>query len=175
VAIANVFSASTDSEIASLAAYDWCPKIFRGRVVGLQLTALIVITVTLAALFGIFLRTGISQSLVVPRSAWDGRSLTALAPYSIIPTLIAIGIKLYWASMEGDFRRLQPYVAMTRKPTPYLRGASYFNIPLLWTVGKAALSRDFLLSAVAAGAVLTQVCEYIHEVESFVLMISFQS
>jgi hypothetical protein len=134
---------------AQLAADDWCPKVIRGRFLAFLMVLLVATMITLAALFGVFRYKGIYKSV------------TALAPYSIIPTLIALSIKLWWASIDETFRRLQPFVTMAEKATPNSRGAtsSYANTPLIWTAVKAAMNREFLLTVVAIGAVLTQICK----------------
>jgi hypothetical protein len=148
---------------AQLAADDWCPKVIRGRFLAFLMVLLIATMITLAALFGVFRYKGIYQQILFSKLNVDfeNKSVTALAPYSIIPTLIALSIKLWWASIDETFRRLQPFVTMAEKATPNSRGAtsSYANTPLIWTAVKAAMNREFLLTVVAIGAVLTQICK----------------
>jgi len=133
-----------------------------------SLTALIA---TLAALFRTFQDSGISQSHLTSRPglSTDNSSLTSIAPYSIIPTLIAVGVKLWWDSMDQTFRRLQPFMSMARRPTPTTQSTSlsYINTPLIWTAGKAAQNQHFLLALVATAAVLTEICELILDKVSF--------
>jgi hypothetical protein len=51
---------------------------------------------------------------------------------------------------------------MARKATLSPRDpAAYVNINLLWTIGSAGWKQEYLLSAVALCAILSQVCEYI--------------
>lgn len=45
-------------------------------------------------------------------------NITTLAPYSTVPTLVAVGIKLWWATMDSASRRLTPFLAMAKSPAP---------------------------------------------------------
>lgn len=127
------------------------------------LTILLALVTMLAVLFAMYHSTGILQRLLVTSLNIHirNREVEALAPYSIIPTLIAISVKLWWESIDQTFRRLQPYVSMARNPTGKLAGASlsYHGTPVGWAAGKAANSRHWLLTLVAIGALLAQICE----------------
>jgi hypothetical protein len=115
-------------------------------------------------LFGVFHEKPISHMLLGAESEWNytDRTVVELAPYSVIPTLICLGLMICWASMATSIRTLQPYVSMARKATLSPRDpAAYVNINLLWTIGSAGWKQEYLLSAVALCAILSQVCEYI--------------
>lgn len=134
---------------------------FRATTLLLFLASSTVILLVLGVLFGVFHRTAISHSGLVPESnkGYTDRAVAYLAPYSVIPTLISVGIMLYWVHMAATISSLQPYVSMARKATPNPQNPSSFkNITYLWTIGSAAWNREFLLSAVAACAILSQVC-----------------
>lgn len=92
----------------------------------------------------------------------ENRFVTALAPYSIIPTLIAILVKLWWSALEDTFKRLQPYIMMAREPTMVSRGLeiSYSHTKSLWTVWKAISNKHWLLALICLGAFWTEVCEF---------------
>jgi hypothetical protein len=161
----NFFSAGIFSDAALLATYNWCPKMLRGPVLFLVLASSVIIAVALAVLFGIFRTKPISQLLMDPESSrsFSDRAIAALAPYSVIPTLVSLGVMLCWASMVATFRSLQPYVSMARKATLEKRNPLSYNIiSLLWTVGMSAFNRDFLFGLVAVCAVLSQICEHTH-------------
>jgi hypothetical protein len=49
---------------------------------------------------------------------------TTLSPHSIIATFVAVTVSLFWDSIDKPLRRLQPYLAMTREPSPISQGAS---------------------------------------------------
>ncbi|KAE8449814.1 hypothetical protein EG329_007291 [Mollisiaceae sp. DMI_Dod_QoI] len=140
---------------------DWRPKILRGSLLAPLLLLLAALVITIAVLYAKYHKSGIYQSFLVSTLNFriDNLSLEALAPYSIIPTLIAVGVKLWWGSVDETFRRLQPYVSMAHHPSQSTRmaGLSYINAPLLWAVGKAATYRHWLLVVVATGAFLSEI------------------
>ncbi|PVH89113.1 hypothetical protein DL98DRAFT_565261 [Cadophora sp. DSE1049] len=152
-------SANERSDSAPL--QDWRPKLLRGWLLGPLLLFLTALVIVISVLFAKYRRSGIYQSFLVSsvNIKVDNRSIEALAPYSIIPTLIAVGVKLWWGSIDEIFRRLQPYVSMAVEPTKARSGTtlSYISSPLVWAVGKAARYRHWLLAVVATGAFLTEI------------------
>ena len=90
-----------------------------------------------------------------------GGIIADIAPYSIIPTLLAIIIKLWWGALESTFKRLQPFIAMTRRPTKASEGItlSYVDTFMLWASWKAKKNRHWLLALITLGAFLTEVCK----------------
>ncbi|KAH7399809.1 hypothetical protein BKA64DRAFT_722635 [Cadophora sp. MPI-SDFR-AT-0126] len=142
-------------------AQDWRPKLLRGWLLGPLLLFLAALVIVISVLFAKYRRSGIYQSFLVSsvNIKVDNRSREALAPYSIIPTLIAVGVKLWWGSIDEIFRRLQPYVSMAVEPTKGRSGTalSYISSPLVWAIGKAARYRHWLLAVVATGAFLTEI------------------
>ena len=93
----------------------------------------------------------------------NDKSLVGVAPYSNIPTVFAIIVKLRWGALEKAFKRLQPYVMMTKEPTKVSRGftLSYINSPMISTSGKALIRGHWLLALVCLGAFWTEVCKCI--------------
>lgn len=142
----------------------WFPRILRDISLGVFFASTIIITFILAVLFGLFRAKSISHMVLGAETDWKtaDRTVVALAPYSVIPTLICLGLMICWASVATAIRTLQPYISMARKATTSPRDpAAYVNINLLWTIGSAGWKREYLLSAVALCAILSQVCEYI--------------
>lgn len=143
---------------------DWRPRILRGWVLALFTISLVAILVTLGILFHTFFNSGISSRPFSsnPSNNNDNSALVAVAPYSIIPTLIAVGIKLWWDPIENTFRTLQPYVSMAQWPTPPSKGTelSYFISPVLWVIGKATMNRHFFLASITLGGLLSQIRTY---------------
>ena len=157
----NLFLAGVYSDAASLETNNWCPKVLQDRILQIFLASIIIIALILAVLFGVFHGKAISHSVLIPGSnlEYTDEVVAALAPYSVIPTFICLGIMLFWASMVKTLRTLQPYISMTRKATLSPRNPpSFVNFSLLWTIGSAALNREFLLSLVAVCGILSQVC-----------------
>jgi Protein of unknown function (DUF3433) len=81
--------------------------------------------------------------------------LSTVAPFSIIPTLIAVAMSLWWGTIDVNFRRLQPVLSMSKAPTPILKGAglSYQSSYWLWAAFKVLeesfqdLSTNWMYSA----------------------------
>jgi len=142
---------------------DWRPKVLRGWLLALLLLLLTSLVIGLAVIFSKFRTSGLYQSFLVSgvNIKVDSKSLESLAPYSIIPTLIAVCVKLWWSSVDETFRRLQPYISMAQDQTQSTKATtlSYLNSPLGWAAGKAARHRHWLLTIVAVGAVLSEICE----------------
>jgi len=137
--------------------------VIRGWLLIALLTLLLALVATLVVLFAMYRNSGIYQHFLVTtiNIQFRNRAIEALAPYSIIPTLIAVSIKLWWESIDQTFRRLQPYVSMACRPTRSSVGASlsYTTTPVGLVAGKAAKSQQWLLALVAVGALLAQICE----------------
>ncbi|KAF3386640.1 hypothetical protein F1880_000487 [Penicillium rolfsii] len=86
-------------------------------------------------------------------------SISSMAPVSMIPTLIATIIGLWWGAIDDTFRRLQPFLAMADGDPPISRGAglSYQSSFWLWACFKAAMNRQWLLSLLTLGSTLSPV------------------
>lgn len=89
--------------------------------------------------------------------------IASVAPFSIIPTLIATGIGLWWGAIDENFRRLTPYLQMSRENPQLSRGAglSYQSSFWLWACTKAALNRHWLLSLLTFGSSLSPICKFL--------------
>ncbi|KAK1146420.1 hypothetical protein N8T08_003207 [Aspergillus melleus] len=87
------------------------------------------------------------------------KSIPTVAPFSIIPTLIAVGIGLWWSSIDDNFRRLQPFLAMSNGRPKFSQGISlsYQSSYWVWAAVKAARNRHWLLFLVTLGATLTPI------------------
>ncbi|KAJ5986192.1 hypothetical protein N7451_010557 [Penicillium sp. IBT 35674x] len=85
--------------------------------------------------------------------------IASVAPFSMIPTLIATGIGLWWGAIDENFRRLTPYLQMSRENPQLSRGAglSYQASFWLWACVKAALNRHWLLSLLTFGSSLSPI------------------
>lgn len=83
------------------------------------------------------------------------------APHSILPTLLAVIIGLWWGSLEGVFKSAQPLIAMSKKPVARSESTklSYQSSYLAWATTKAVKHRHWLLALICTGALLSQVCK----------------
>jgi hypothetical protein len=91
-------------------------------------------------------------------------SLSSIAPFSMIPTIIAVGIGLWWSAMDENFRRLQPYLSMAKHDPPYKQGVdlSYQTSYWFWAATKAAFNKQWLLFLVTLGSTLSPICAFVH-------------
>jgi hypothetical protein len=117
----------------------------------------------LIALFIVSRRGGLHQQALVREFEISfADTVTRLAPYSIIPTLFAVGVKLWYGAIEENLRRLQPFLAMAVRPAPVSRSllVEYANSPLAFMSFKAAKNSHYMLALVGLGALGTEICEF---------------
>lgn len=90
-------------------------------------------------------------------------SMSMVAPVSMIPTVIAVGLGLWWSAIDENFRRLQPYLSMAKSNPSFNRGVdlSYQTSYWFWAAGKAAFNKHWLLFLVTLGSTLSPVCKLI--------------
>ena len=144
---------------------DWRPTILR-RWTGLILIAFLAcIAAALIALLVISKGPGLYQTAFIYQTvvSLDNSTGFDVAPYSIIPTIFAVAVKLWWGALEENFKRLQPYVMMAREPTKASRGVaiSYINSPHIFASGNALDKGHWLLALVCLGAFWTEICKSI--------------
>ncbi|KAI1745585.1 hypothetical protein F4680DRAFT_455708 [Xylaria scruposa] len=88
-----------------------------------------------------------------------GVDLGDVNPASIITTLVAVTIGLWWGSLDTNLRRAQPFLALATGPVNGFKGAStsYRSSYLLWASARAARRKHWLLFLVCTGAFLSQI------------------
>lgn len=88
-----------------------------------------------------------------------GLSFSSFAPISIAPTVISIVVGLWWDQLDSTFRILQPFISMSRGPTPINAGAGLTYRSKSWVGAaiKAGRNKHWVLFMVAIGSVLAQV------------------
>jgi hypothetical protein len=86
-------------------------------------------------------------------------SFSTFAPISIGPTLISIIVGLWWDQLDSTFRVLQPFISMSRGPTPINTGAGLTYRSKSWAGAamKAGRNKHWVLFMIAVGSVLAQV------------------
>jgi hypothetical protein len=86
-------------------------------------------------------------------------SFSTFAPISIGPTLISIIVGLWWDQLDSTFRVLQPFISMSRGPTPVKTGAGLTYRSKSWVGAaiKAGRNKHWVLFMIAIGSVLAQV------------------
>ena len=148
---------------ASRLGEDWRPAILR-RWTGMVLLAFIATLVGgLVALYVVSRTTGLHQTFFVYQGTLNlgSYAVSYFTPTAIIPTLIAVILKLWWGAIEDTFKRLQPYALMVKRPTSIDEGItlSYINSPMVVAAVRASLKRHWLLALICFGAFWTEVCE----------------
>lgn len=127
----------------------------------LLLSLLTAVFATILVLFVLAHTAGLYQSAFTYESSLlpSQSDLFTFAPYSIVPTLLAVIVALWWDNLDETFRRLQPYVTMAQKALPAtpIVGLSYLATHPIGSVAKALRSGHWLVALVSAGAVLGQV------------------
>lgn len=138
------------------------PTVLRPWVGMLLLLALAGLIAAILVLFRIS-QTGIlsQRALVFQADVSIASIATTLAPYSIIPTLFAIGLKLWYASVEGTMRMLQPFSSLAEGPADVANSilVEYANTLPLFGVLKALRHSHWILAVALVGALGTEICE----------------
>lgn len=154
VPLRNSAQASTQDRIK------WEPKVLSiWTIIGLVfvLTALLV---TIAVLDYFSLRDGLYQSVFVYQVELniDDYSLGYIAPYSIVPTLLAVIVGLWWGALESIFRTAQPFISMAKGPTTGGKGSgiSYQPSYLAWAGIRAINRQHWVIAFVCTGAFLLE-------------------
>lgn len=121
-----------------------------------------ILAAAIVALFVISCTTGISRSPFVYQISLEFlNKQTTLALYSIIPTLLALGVKLWFGAIGDTLKLLQPYASMVAHPAPAYKSvlAEYVNTPVALVSGKALRNSHWTLAFVGFGAFATEVCQ----------------
>ena len=143
---------------------DWRPFNLKRRSGALLLVFLMGVVAALLAIYCVSRERPLYQSAFIYRSDFrvGNVRVTALAPYSIIPTLVAIGIKLWWATVDSAHRRLAPFLAMSRSSTPKASGGaalSYITTPIFLITLSAVRNGHWLLALVTFGTLTSEVLQ----------------
>lgn len=139
------------------------PKLLRLPALLSLTTILIAVVVAIAVLYHFATTAGLYEKAFVYQVKISSlnNDLSSVAPFAMIPTLIATGIGLWWSAIDENFRRLQPYLAMAKGSPSFSRGTglSYQSSFWLWACAKAALNKHWLLTFLTFGTSLSPVCE----------------
>lgn len=138
---------------------DWRPFTV-GRLGGFLLLVLFSsIFAVILVLFILSKTTGLYQSAFTYQTQFRSSEMLTFAPYSIVPTMLAVGVVLWWENIDDTFRRLQPYVTMAQNAVPISQviGLSYLNTLSVGSMLRAMGNKHWLVALVSLGAVLGQV------------------
>jgi hypothetical protein len=88
-------------------------------------------------------------------------NINTISPFAVVPTTLAIGITLWWESVDNTCRLVQPYIGMyhnAKRPSQGI-GLSYAPSFWIWASFKALRNQDWLLSLITATTFLIQICK----------------
>ncbi|KAH7070940.1 hypothetical protein FB567DRAFT_211696 [Paraphoma chrysanthemicola] len=152
---------SADPPIKVKPRRNWRPTVIHVRMLlalGLFL-ALVLIAVLVLNAFSA--RSQLSQLAFIYEADISnfGLSFSTFAPISIAPTVVSIVVGLWWDQLDMTWRVLQPFIAMSRGPTPINTGAglTYRSKSWMGAAVKAGRNKHWVLLLVAIGSVLAQV------------------
>ena len=143
----------------------------RRSVGALLLLFLATLITAITVLYFISCTTGIHQSPFVFRFDFDIlNNSTNLAPYSIIPTFLAVATKAWFGSVGDALKMFQPYISLIKAPVPVSSSllVEYINTPIALASIKAFRNSHWVLTSVALGALATEICEYNQHFRYFV-------
>ncbi|KAF2129747.1 hypothetical protein P153DRAFT_366257 [Dothidotthia symphoricarpi CBS 119687] len=158
----NKFPSVNNSEVsgtdAKVLPQDWRPLALRTK----GLTALLFAVVAIAAALIVLRNYADKQKLYRSAFVYEvdiGVFHANISPASLVATLIAVGLALWWDMIDKHMRSLQPYLSMAHGPEDVKRGAclSYESSHWVWAAGKAASNKHWLLVLVTMGTTLSQI------------------
>ncbi|KAJ5103832.1 hypothetical protein N7532_004361 [Penicillium argentinense] len=137
------------------------PALFRLPALLSLSLVLVVVVIGVSVLYHFAQTSGLYEKAFVyqVQISFINNGLSSVAPFAMIPTVIATGIGLWWSAMDDNFRRLQPFIAMSKGSPSVSRGAglSYRSSFWLWACAKAALNKHWLLAFLTLGSSLSPV------------------
>ncbi|KAI1126904.1 hypothetical protein F5Y10DRAFT_202426 [Nemania abortiva] len=90
-----------------------------------------------------------------------GLDLGNVNPASLITTIVAVSIGLWWGSLDAVLRRIQPYLVLAKRPitgsSSEAIGISYVSSYLLWATWRAMKRSHWVLALVCTGAFLSEI------------------
>jgi len=153
------FPDTTTNFLESEKRIDSRPTIMRSWVAPALLLFLASIAAGILALYKVSQNGGLHQSALVYEV--EIGSHTAYAPYSIVPILFAISVKLWFGGIESTLKTVQPFASMLKTPKSISRSllAEYANSPFVFTSIKALKNRHWVLVIVGFVALATEICQ----------------
>lgn len=138
---------------------DWVPFQLRRRGLITLIICLVAVIIGISLLYHFADQSALHQKLFIYQADVFSDGLTAMSPFAMIPTAIGVGIGLWWGAIDEQFRRLQPFIAMSQGCPSLPEGIllSYQSSYWVWAATKAVINKHWLLSLVSFGTSLSPI------------------
>jgi hypothetical protein len=84
------------------------------------------------------------------------------SPHSLLATLVAVGVSMWWDAMDKALRTVQPFLSMSKDTTDIRLGAALSYQSSYWFQAsvQAATNKHWLLALVTLGTTLSQIRKF---------------
>lgn len=144
-----------------LKSLDWRPAVLRLRYLTILAVFLTLLIVGLVVLKHFADQHELSQTAFVYQTqiSFFNKTVPTIAPYSVLPTFLAVVVSLWWDSLDKSLRGLQPYISMSKSSPSLKKGAGmqYQTSYWVWAAFRAVKNQHWLLLVITIGSTLSQV------------------
>ncbi|KAK6002785.1 hypothetical protein QM012_001535 [Aureobasidium pullulans] len=152
-------NAEKETDTSSEKTKDPRPIVLQGWTGALLGSLLLLLTAAITVLYIVSVTAGLHQAPFVYRiDAHILETATTLAPYKIVPTLLALIAKLWFGAVGDALKLLQPYISMVKAPVAADKSilVEYVNTPIALAATKALNNAHWTLALVALGALASE-------------------
>ncbi|KAJ1705681.1 hypothetical protein NYO67_12157 [Aspergillus flavus] len=151
----------TESRQESTSRVNWIPGVLRLPALLVLLVCLVAVVTGVVVLYHFAQLSELYGKAFVYQaniSIFD-KQLSTVGPFSMIPTIIAVCIGLWWGVIDSNFCRLQPYLAMAKRYRPLSESVhlSYQSSYWMWATIKALKNRHWMLVWVTLGTAISPI------------------
>ncbi|KAF5861920.1 hypothetical protein ETB97_012319 [Aspergillus alliaceus] len=157
--VANPTTGKSSPESATKT--NWVPRVLRLPTLLALLLCLVVVLVGVVVLYHFAQQSKLYKKAFVYQASISifNKQVSTVGPFSMVPTLIAVGIGLWWGAIDNNFCRLQPFLAMAKRYRPLSESVylSYQSSYWMWATIKAILNRHWMLVLVTLGTAVSPI------------------
>lgn len=144
--------------------HDWKPTTLRIPALVSLSFYLVLLAVSISVLYDFATGNRLYQNIFINQVEFGkvAGHITAITPFSIIPTFLAVLLGMWWDAIQQKFCQLQPFVTMTRPEGTHWKegpGMHYSTTNWIKSVLRAVRNRHWLLTLVIIGNIMCQVCK----------------
>ncbi|PVH93069.1 hypothetical protein DM02DRAFT_604449 [Periconia macrospinosa] len=140
---------------------NWKPISIRFYTLVMLLTLLLGLLIAISVLHEIAVDGALYQGVFVYQvdTSLFSDYWAAFSPFSFLPSIIAILIGLWWGSLDGTIRSLEPYVSMSRSPKPMASGVglAWTSSYWIWASVRAIRKKNWGIAGLTLGTTLSQI------------------